>query len=117
MLNRALFNDLGLIQTERNRAKSLKSLPAGTKQVQLIRRAPGAFRFAITAGAALRSASCTPGLQLDDFLKAIFQRFTGSSNFTPAGSNASGAYSPPAQVSNDSCSGCPGSAIAARNSW
>ena len=35
---------------------------------------------------------------------AFFQRFFGSSNFTPAGSNASGSTLPPAHRSVDSCS-------------
>lgn len=42
---------------------------------------------------------------------AFFQRFFGSSNFTAAGSKASGSKPPPAHRSVDACSSCSGSAM------
>lgn len=47
---------------------------------------------------------------------ALFQRFFGSSNFTAAGSKASGSKAPPAHLTIDSCSSWSGSAMTWRNS-
>lgn len=88
-------------------------IPSTTsKEESIMYQGAGGFRMRSVRKCQARAAQLPPEAWWPSYLaNAFFQRFFGSSNFTAAGSNASGSNCPPAHRSVDSCSSWPGSAM------